>query len=82
MDHNRLTSAVENHPALAWLGSAVSLAGGVVSYMVEHAGDAAKVFGVFAAVFGMIAGYYTMRIQRRAWKRDETQPPFWKRRRR
>lgn len=72
MNH-RLQSLIESHPAVAWLATALSYLLSLVSWLVDHADDAAKVFGVIAAVFATAAGYYTMRIQRRAWHRGKRQ---------
>ncbi len=73
---HRLQDQIEHHPTFAWVGSFLSVFTGLLAWLVENAGDAAKVFGVFAAIFGMVAGYYTMRIQRRAFKRGEGETPW------
>lgn len=75
MSH-RFESLFEAHPGLAWLASGVSWLLSLCSWMVDHADDGAKVFGVFAAIFATVAGYYTMRIQRRAWNRGKRPPPL------
>jgi len=67
--NQKFIHAIEEHPTLGWMGSLISLLLGWISWFVDHADDFAKAFGVAAAVFGAVAGYYTMRIQRRAWKR-------------
>lgn len=75
MNH-RLQGFLEAHPSFGWISSFASLATGWFSWFVEHADDFAKVAGLFAATFGLIAGWYTMRIQRRAWRRGDTKAPF------
>ncbi len=86
MSH-KITSAIEQHPILGWFASAFSLGMGWLSWMVEHADDAAKVFGVFAAIFGCVAGYCTMRIQWETWQKRKAERPIyvaprpWRRRR-
>jgi hypothetical protein len=67
---------IQANPALGWLGAIVAeiLAG--FGWFVHHAGDIGAIFGLVAAVFGAIAGWYTMRIQRRAWKRNG-EPPYY-----
>lgn len=69
--NDRLPNLIEAHPMLAWLASLGSFAISAFEWSVKHSDDAAKVFGLCATIFAVIAGYYTMRIQRRAWKRGE-----------
>jgi len=75
MNH-RLQHFLEQHPAWGWL---VTLVNGAMTsgvWFVGHLDEAGKIFAFAAAVFGCIAGWYTLRIQRRTWKRGETRPPF------
>jgi hypothetical protein len=68
MEH-KIAPLIEAHPMLAWATSALSIFLGWLGWVIDHAHDFAKVFGMFAALFGMIAGYYTMRVQKRAYDR-------------
>lgn len=72
----RFTSFIESHPLLGWVGTVVSFATGAVPWLMGHTDDFAKVFGLVASIFGTAAGYYMMRIQRRAWKRGEARSSF------
>lgn len=68
---------IQANPALGWLGAVVAeiLAG--LGWLVHHAGDIGAIFGLVAAVFGAVAGWYTMRIQRREWKRNSSEPTLY-----
>lgn len=66
---SRPSALLESHPALGYLGSGLSLLLSWFTWFVEHSDDFAKIFAFAAGLFGMVAGYYTMRIQRRAWHR-------------
>lgn len=68
MNH-KITLAIETNPALGWLGSVGSIMLGWLTWLLNHLGDFAQFFAVIAGVFGMVAGYYTMRIQRRVWRK-------------
>jgi hypothetical protein len=70
--NSRLTDLLENRPHLAWFGSLGPIAAGWWTWFVEHVDSVAKLIGFVAVLFGAIAGYYTMRIQRRAWRKDTT----------
>ena len=61
---------MEAHPSMAWMGSVSSVGIGWLTWLIDHADDFGKVFGCFAALFGLIAGYATMRIQWRKFRRD------------
>lgn len=65
----RLHHAIETHPTLGWLGSLVALLMSWLAWFIDHAAHFAQIFGLGAALFGFMAGYYTFRIQRRAWQR-------------
>lgn len=73
---SHLNRVVEQHPVLGYIGSFFALLMSWLTWFIEHAGDFAQFFGLGAALFGFIAGYYTFRIQRRTWKRGETRPPY------
>lgn len=80
--NQRLTTALESNPGLGWWGTFISWLTAALAWMLDHAPVLTTVFGVFAAIFGAVAGYYTMRIQRRTFIRGEqsqhpndTQPP-------
>lgn len=68
---HRLATVMESRPAVGWVGTFLSFLSSAGAWLFNHADDGAKIFGIFAAIFGCVAGYYTMRIQRRAWKRGE-----------
>ena len=74
---SRLAVALESRPILGWIASGFSLLTTWFAWFVEHADDFAKIFGLVAALFGLVAGYYTMRIQRRAWRRNQRRVKDW-----
>lgn len=76
MQTSRLESLVNQHPALGWISSVFSFIAGAFAWTIEHADDIGKVFGMIAAMFGVMAGYWTVRIQRRAFKRGQSATPF------
>ena len=64
---DRINHALEAHPFLGFLGSLFSILTGAASWFMDHADDFTKLIGLVATLFGLVAGYYTMRIQRRSW---------------
>lgn len=68
---SRLNTYLENHAALGWLGSALSFFTGLGQWFINHADDFTKLAGLASVLVGFVAGYYTLRIQRRAWKRAQ-----------
>lgn len=67
----RLNSFMENHPAFGWIGSALSFVTGLAQWFIDHADDFTKIIGCGTVLLGFIAGYYTLRIQRRAWHKAQ-----------
>lgn len=65
---SHLRTAIENHPSLGWFGSFIAMLLSWLSWLIENSNHIAQVFGVGAAVFGFMAGYYTWRIQRATWQ--------------
>lgn len=64
----RLSLALENNPSIGWLVAVMNWLIATFTWLTQHADGLAKMFALGAALFGLIAGYYTMRIQRRAWR--------------
>jgi hypothetical protein len=67
---DRLAAILECHPILGWVMSAFSVVSGFASWFVAHVDGVSKIVALSAVMFGSVAGYYTMRIQRRTWQRD------------
>lgn len=67
--NQKMISAIESHPALGWVASVLSIGTGMFRWLFDHVDDFTKLLGLAATVFGLVAGYYTMRIQRRTWNR-------------
>lgn len=65
----RINSFMENHPALGWIGTSLAWLTGGVQWFIDHADDFTKVVGLGTVLLGFMAGYYTFRIQRRAYKK-------------
>jgi ABC-type branched-subunit amino acid transport system permease subunit len=65
-------SALRDNPTLGYVYSAGSLIIGVITStygtFIEHIDLATKLAAMGAAFFGLCAGYYTLRIQRRNFK--------------
>jgi hypothetical protein len=76
---NRLDTLITQKPALGYVGSGISLFLGWVAdtanAAAQHAANAAQYIPVAlswgAGAFGLLAGYYTFRLQRRAWKKAQ-----------
>jgi len=66
---HRIATALELHPTLGWLASLGSMFMGWLTWLLEHSSSFAQGFAVGAGLFGVAAGYYTFRIQRRTWQR-------------
>jgi hypothetical protein len=64
MNH-KMIATLEAHPALGWLTSLLSFVLGLFGWAVEHVDLFTKAFGLVATIFGCIAGWYTIRVQRR-----------------
>lgn len=64
---SRLNSSLESSSFLGYLGSLVSILMGCFAWLVDHADEFAKLTGLAAALLGVAAGWYTFRLQRRAW---------------
>lgn len=84
MSFKTVSTALESNPALGWFGATFAWLGGVVGWLISHAGPIATVvgaiFGCGAAILGFIAGWYTVKIQRRTWKKgDTTRHPYLRR---
>ena len=71
----RLETALANNPALGWIVSVVNWLIATFAWFADHADGILKVIAFGGAIFGALAGYYTMRIQRRAWKQGGSQQP-------
>ena len=72
---NRVTGSFEQHPVLGLIASGLSMVSSWFVWFVQHADDFGRVFALGAAVFGCVAGWYSMRVMRRAWKRGD-KPTF------
>lgn len=67
----RLESILESHPSLGWLVAAVNWLLAACAWFVQHLDDITKFVVFGGSVFGLVAGYYTLRIQRRTWRRGQ-----------
>jgi hypothetical protein len=66
-----LTSRVEANPGLGWAGTLIAESLAWLGWLASHASQIGAIFGCVAAIFGVCAGWYTLRIQRRAWHQGE-----------
>ena len=66
MNKTPFETALEAHPSLGWLVAVFNWVATGFVWFTHHVDDVTKCFMFGAAVFGLITGYYTMRIQRRA----------------
>jgi membrane associated rhomboid family serine protease len=71
---NHIKVAIESRPELGWFGSILSLLFSGLAWFLEHAGQIAQIIAIGGAVFGLLAGYYTWRIQRSAWRGRHRRP--------
>lgn len=77
--HGILAALMERHPVVGWaLATASVLFGALPTWLI----DARDVLGVMSVVFGVVIGYFTIRIQADQWrerrerrKRPETNAP-------
>jgi hypothetical protein len=67
----KINTTLESHPQLGWVGSVASFLLGTTQWLIDHADSFTKLAGFAAAFFGVIAGWYTLRIQRRAWQKTQ-----------
>jgi len=65
----RLAALFETYPPLGWISSILSIVTGWSAWFVQHVDEFTKIFGLFAVIFGVIVGYYTMRIKRLEFQR-------------
>lgn len=72
---SRLETAAEK-PVLVWAIAAFNWMIAVFEWTVNHASQIAGIFALFGAMFGCVAAYYSMRVNRRTFKRGETRVPF------
>lgn len=75
MNH-KLQDYLASHPLVAYVTSAAAGTSGLLAGLKEYATTLGHVAGACAALFGMVAAYFTMRSQHREWKRGATRPPF------
>lgn len=66
-----LAQVITDQPAKGWIGALVAEILALIGWTADHAGQLGSIFGMFAAIFGAIAGWYTFRIQRRVWQDGE-----------
>jgi hypothetical protein len=74
--NDRIASLLEAHPLLAWFASLLSMVTSGAVWFVDHSDEVAKIFALVAGLFALVASYYTMRIQRRTYRRGETRAPY------
>lgn len=67
----RINSFMENHPALGWIGSVLSCLTGALQWFIDHVDTITKLVGLGTVLLGLMAGYYTFRIQRRTFKKGQ-----------
>lgn len=58
---------IERHPVLGYFATVFSGVVSAFNWGIQHADAGAKLLAFVAGMFGLMAGYYTFRIQRRAW---------------
>lgn len=73
MTAQKFNSALETNPILGWAISAMSFTMGGLQWVMDHADDFTKLIGFATALLGFCVGYYTFRIQRRAWLKAKSE---------
>ena len=69
---SRLNALIEDHPILGTALSAFSVVAGVAQWVVDNVDIMAKFIGLAAAILGVAAGWYALRINRRKWKQMQS----------
>lgn len=66
----KLGSVIEQHPTLGYLFASISWGVSWLNWMFVNAGSLAALIALPTAFLGLGIAWYTFRIQRRRWHRD------------